>query len=100
MTYIDQHYCEYDLSVSSLADHFNLSVSNLSHQFKTATGVNLSTYINSLRIEQAKTLLCTTSMTVSEISTTIGYTQPSSFIRRFKQFTDLTPGEFRTQKGN
>ncbi len=100
MAYIDQHYCEYDLSVSSLADHFNLSVSNLSHQFKTATGVNLSTYINSLRIEQAKTLLCTTSMTVSEISTTIGYTQPSSFIRRFKQFTDLTPGEFRTQKGN
>lgn len=98
VSYIDQHYCEYDLSVSSLADHFNLSVSNLSHQFTTATGVNLSTYINSLRIEEAKTLLRTTSMTVAEISLTVGYTQASSFIRRFKQFTSITPGEFRTQK--
>lgn len=98
INYINQHYCEYDLSVSSLADHFNLSVSNLSHQFKTATGINLSTYIDSLRIQQAKHLLCTTSMTVTDISCSIGYTQPSSFIRRFKQFTNLTPGEFRAQE--
>ncbi|WP_053982999.1 helix-turn-helix domain-containing protein [Niameybacter massiliensis] len=95
--YINQHYCEYDLSVSFLADHFNLSISNLSHQFKATTSVNVSSYINALRIEKAKQLLCTTSMTITDIATSIGYTQPSSFIRRFKQFTNMTPGEFRAQ---
>lgn len=98
INYINEHYCEYNLSVSSLADHFNLSVSNLSHQFKAATGANLSTYINSLRIQQAKCLLSTTSMTVADIACAVGYTQSSSFIRRFKQFTNVTPGEFRVQE--
>lgn len=93
--YIQQHYQEYDLTVSSVADRFHLSVSNLSHQFKTATGVKLSVYIDSLRIERAKHLLTTTTMTIGEISASIGYTSPSSFIRRFKQLTAVTPKEYR-----
>lgn len=95
--YINNHYCDYNLSVSYLADYFDLSISNFSHQFKSATGINVSTYINSLRIQQAKHLLSTTSLTISDIAVSIGYTQPSSFIRRFKQFTSTTPGEFRMQ---
>lgn len=35
--YIRLHYQEYDLTVSSAADYFHLSVSNLSHQFKNVT---------------------------------------------------------------
>ena len=93
--YIQQHYQEYDLTVSSVADRFHLSVSNLSHQFKTATGVKLSVYIDSLRIERAKHLLTTTTMTIGEISASNGYTSPSSFIRRFKQLTAVTPKEYR-----
>lgn len=95
--YIQEHYREKDFCVSSLADHFNLTVSNLSHQFKTSTAVTPSAYIDSLRHEYALVLLKTTSMTIREISETAGYAQPSSFIRRFKQFTDVTPGEWRSQ---
>lgn len=95
--YIQEHYREKDFCVSSLADHFNLTVSNLSHQFKTSTAVTPSAYIDSLRHEYALLLLKTTSMTIREISETAGYAQPSSFIRRFKQFTDVTPGEWRSQ---
>lgn len=95
--YIRKHYRECDLCVSSLADHFDLTVSNLSHQFKLSTGVNPSVFIDSLRLEYAKYLLETSSMTIREISEAVGYAQPSSFIRHFKQVTDITPGEWRIQ---
>lgn len=66
-------------------------------RFKATTSINVSPYIDALRIEKDKRLLCTTSMTITDIATSIGYTQPSSFIRRFKHFTNMTPGEFRAQ---
>lgn len=87
-----------NFSVGSLADQFNLSISNFSHQFKGNLGVNVSTYINDLRIEEARLLLLSTELSVSDIAAKIGYLQPSSFIRKFKQITGLTPGEYRQQR--
>ena len=52
-----------------------------------------------LRIETAKRLLTTTALSINEIAMEVGYYNANSFIRRFKQVTDLTPGRYRQQYG-
>jgi AraC-like DNA-binding protein/HAMP domain-containing protein len=93
--YIDSHYNDSSLWVSSIADIFNMSISNLSHQFKASTGVNLSDYIFKKKMICAKELLSSSDLTINEISLRIGYTQTASFIRKFKSHMNMTPYEYK-----
>ena len=42
-----------------------------------------------------KGILITTDVTISEIADQVGYGNQKSFMRRFKQVTGMTPGEYR-----
>lgn len=95
VAYINNNYYKPDFCVSSLADHFNMSVSNFSHQFKSYMNQNVSAFINKIRIENAKVLLSSTDLSINDIAQKIGYTQPQSFIRNFKNSVGKTPGEYR-----
>lgn len=97
LAYIDAHWRDSELCVSSVADAFSLSLSNLSHRFKMQTGRNISAYISEKKMMYAKELLATSSMTLSEISEKVGYKQTTSFIRKFKQLVNATPNEYREQ---
>lgn len=83
------------LSVSFVAEHFGLSISNLSHRFKGQTGVNISNYIVAKRIEYSKRLLTETNMSLSEIAGKLSYCHTNSFMRVFKSVVGMTPGEYR-----
>nr|WP_248927978.1 helix-turn-helix transcriptional regulator [Paenibacillus hamazuiensis] len=52
-------------------------------------------YINSKRIEQAKLLLGSTSLSVADISDRVGFASSNTFIRVFKRHEGITPGQFR-----
>ena len=54
-------------------------------------------YITLLRIEKAKKLIENSGESIQYISEQVGYINVSSFIRRFKQVTGKTPGEFRKE---
>ena len=86
--------CE-DLCVSYVAEHFQMSMSNLSHQFKALTGRNISEYIAEKKMQFAKKLLRTTDLSISDVAIRLGYNQTSSFIRKFKQCENRTPNEYR-----
>ena len=95
LSYIQQNCSQYDLTVNSVADRFAVTPSNLSHQFKAQNGYNISDYINKVKMNYAKNLLAIGDMTIYEIAQKVGYSQPSSFIRKFKQFENVTPGEYK-----
>lgn len=95
LTHIRYNFANWDLSVQSIADHFQLSPSNLSHYFKDKTGENISDYILHIRIEEAKTLLSFGHEPVNEIAARVGYEHTTSFIRVFKSLVGLTPGTYR-----
>ncbi|NBJ88475.1 helix-turn-helix domain-containing protein [Acutalibacter sp. 1XD8-36] len=95
LDYIATHFCEETFSVKTVADNFNMSVSNLSHYFKKNTGQNLSEYIASLRFEQAKQLLRNTDLLLQDISVQCGYLHLSTFMRQFKQREGCTPASYR-----
>jgi AraC-like DNA-binding protein len=93
--YIHEHFSDKDFSVQSMADSLRISPSYLSMYYKSKTGEGALHYINELRIKKVKQLLANTDYTVSRIVTEVGYFNESSFIRKFKLSTGITPGEYR-----
>ncbi|MHA6483326.1 helix-turn-helix domain-containing protein [Paenibacillus sp. strain BS8-2] len=88
-------YSDSQFSIQGMASHFSQSASYLTRYFKEQTGRTVSDYLNGIRIDEAKRLLLETDLTIAEIVQRIGYSDPSSFIRKFKAELHLTPGEYR-----
>jgi AraC family transcriptional activator of pobA len=82
-------------TVQFIADQLNLSPSYLSDLLKNLTGLTTQQHIHEKIIEQAKELLTTTNLSVSEIAYHLGFELPTSFNKLFKKKTDLTPLEFK-----
>ncbi len=66
-------------------------------RFKTATGYTPTDYVQTLRIEEAKQLLETGSLSVEAIGFEVGYEDPNFFRRLFKRMTGITPARYRQQ---
>jgi len=64
-------------------------------RFTNATGLSPITYVQRLRVEDAKRRLERTEASVDEISWQVGYEDPAFFRRLFKRVTDLAPGAYR-----
>ena len=85
-----------ELSLSRLASLVDLSPSRFRYLFKSETGLGTKAYIRALRMEVAKELLETSSLTVEQIMIQIGLTDRSHFERGFKKAFGLTPTQYRT----
>ena len=88
------------LSVSDIADQLNINRSYLSRVFKEDTGKNLSTYLNEIKIDEAKRLLRYTDINLVHISTLLGFSTQNYFHKIFKDITNQTPIEYRDNKTN
>ncbi|WP_164821733.1 helix-turn-helix domain-containing protein [Paenibacillus koleovorans] len=93
--YIREHFHEYDFSISSLSEKFNISEVYLRKLFKNRHGVTLQEYVTSLKIEKAQELLIRTELSLKEIVQQIGYVDTASFSRKFRLQVGMTPGEYR-----
>lgn len=87
-----------EISVDQLAQKVNLGQKTFLRRFKKATGETPLVYLQKLRIETAKRLLESgTYKTFYEITWKVGYNDVSSFHKRFKHETGLTPAEYRSK---
>jgi AraC-like DNA-binding protein len=82
-------------SVAEAADLLDITPSYLSRYFKDHMGMTVIDYINMMRIKESEKLLIESDDLVKDIVQRIGYYDVSSFIRKFKSQTGLTPGEYR-----
>ena len=92
--YIENHLGE-DLTVNRLAELVQLNPSYLSRLYKGSTEIGLSDYIQRCRIAKAKQLLKHSNLKIYEIAGEVGYESRLSFIRLFKNMTQMTPQEYR-----
>lgn len=83
------------LGLYRISAELNISDSYLSTTFKSAFGIGVVQYINSLRIEQAKKLICDTDLSIREIALAVGFSSDASFIRVFKRYELQTPNTLR-----
>lgn len=93
---IEASFCDPNFSVSVLADHYQVSIAYMSYLLKKNLGINFSKYLWELRLNKAKELLRDTEMSIDEVCIQIGYLNTSSFRRKFKQETEMTPSQYRT----
>jgi AraC-like DNA-binding protein len=61
-------------------------------------GVDFRTVVNALRTRRAMELLCETTMSVTRISTMLGYSAPAHFARAFRKSAGAGPGDFRERQ--
>jgi AraC-like DNA-binding protein len=85
-------------TVADFAQHLNMSANYLSNTLKKETGKTASQIIKERTILEAKSLLKSTELTVSEVAYFLKFQDSSYFSKYFKSATKLSPTEFRDKK--
>ena len=86
---------ENNVSLDECARHFNYNANYLSRWFKSKTGTTFTDFVASKKIERCKILLVESDISVNELAQRFGYSSPQNFIRVFKKYTLMTPGQYR-----
>jgi len=84
-----------DISVQEIANKFSFNADHLTRLFKKKIGMSTIKYINTLKLNKAKELLCTTNQTIKEISYDLNFKDEKYFMKLFKNYEGVTPSQFR-----
>lgn len=87
------------LPLRELAGATGLSISRLCHLFKNHIGLGAAHYLKLLRMQRAKDLLETSTLSVKEIAARLGYNDPSRFVEDFGKACGQTPLQHRHATG-
>jgi len=68
-----------------------------SKYFRDNVGVTFTSWLHDKRIEEAKRILSTESISIQRLAYVVGYSNPRTFRSAFKKRTGLTPSEFKTR---
>ncbi|MDP3669553.1 MAG: helix-turn-helix domain-containing protein [Telluria sp.] len=82
-----------------LAAHCNTSARTLLRRFRKAVGLSPVQYTQQLRVERAKALLESTTLSLEAITARCGYANVSTFSTVFKRWAQVTPREYRGRFG-
>jgi two-component system response regulator YesN len=95
--YVKRHYKQ-DILLEDLAKTMYFTdPTYLSRQFKKKTGMRFSQFLLSVRMLNAKTMLENdTSLSISEISSAVGFNDYSYFIQMYKKSFGETPGKYKS----
>ncbi len=91
--YIEEHLSE-KLALADVAEYLSISSGHLSNTFKKFTGVTISDYIATMKIDRAKELIHTHKYLMYEISDMLGFENPYYFSKVFKKVTGISPREY------
>ncbi|MDF2959360.1 MAG: two component transcriptional regulator, AraC family [Paenibacillus sp.] len=86
-----------EITLTEAAARVHLNPSYLSQLFKQQLNRNFVDYIVEVRMEEAKRLLCSTSLRISEVADRVGYADVAYFSNTFKKWNGCTPSEFRRE---
>lgn len=92
--YMQEHLCE-EISLSILSKEFHLNPQYVSQLFKNEIGVGFLTYLTNVRLEKAKKLLVSTSLSIVKVAEQCGYSDYRVFTKVFKKMEGITPSQFR-----
>lgn len=92
--YIHSNYQE-DISIKTLASKANTNANYLGQLFRNETGEFFSDYLNLYRMNKAKEMLLNTKFKSSEISSLVGFSDPTYFYKMFRKYIGCSPNEFK-----
>jgi len=95
--FVEEHLAE-EISLAALAELVGLSLYHFARAFTQSFGAPPHRYHMARRMDLAKSLLRMPALSVTQIGSRIGFRETSSFTRAFRNFTGLTPTEYRRQR--
>ncbi|SRR6266851_2459915 len=87
------------LTIDDMARTAMFSKFHFSRIFREVTGVSPGRFLSALRLQEAKRLLVSTSLSVADISNQVGYTSVGTFSSRFKSRVGVAPTMYRQRGG-
>lgn len=97
LQYIKHNY--YHTTVSDIAKYVGINRSYLTSIFKSKLGVSPQAYLINYKLNKAEILITTTNLPIQDISAKVGYNDPPTFSKMFKQIYHLSPKHYRDQHG-
>lgn len=92
----DKYYLTLGVNIEDMAQYLKIGRTTLSTFINNEEGMNFNVWINSLRVEEAKSLLANyPQYSLAQISELVGYSEPSNFSRQFKLITNESPSVWR-----
>ena len=93
-SYIDSHYSE-KLLLTDMARELGLTMSYLSHFFKSVFGMSFQSYVMKMRCEKARQLLLLTDFSLLDISIACGFSDIKYFNQGFRRQFGCSPRQYR-----
>lgn len=97
----DKPFLDNELRLTTLADELKVSVHHLSQVVNEQVGKSFSDFINDYRVEAAKKMLLNPKnkdIYIINVAYAAGFNNKTSFNKAFKNYTGLSPSEFRKQQ--
>lgn len=92
----DKKFCTSDLTIKDVAMDMGTNHNYLSQYLNNVLGVTFQVWLNTLRVEESKTILTSgEKISIEEVGVRVGIPQAYNFSRWFKAITDMTPYQFR-----
>lgn len=94
---IAEHLSDPTLDQQIICRELGISRASLFNKMKAITGAGTKEYITRIRLDKAKALIENTDLTIAEISDMTGFASQSYFSTAFKNFTGMTPSQYKKQ---
>ncbi len=95
INYINSNFTK-NISSSSISQHFGYDESYFCRKFKRATGITVTSYIKTQRLEHARRLLEKTDESVRHIAISCGFIDAAYFTNCFKSMYNVSPTKYRS----
>lgn len=95
--YIQMHFSNPQMSLSYVAEAMSISPSYLTKLYKEKYDTSVVSDITRFRLEKAKELLTNSKLSINEIAERTGFSNSNVFIKVYKKYEGVTPGEYRKQ---
>lgn len=92
INYLKKHFSE-PLSVKELANFAGMSVSSFYQHFKALTGMTPLQYQKKLRLNEARRLILSEALDITNAAFQVGYESPSQFSREYKRLFGISPSQ-------
>ena len=86
------------LSVETLAEHMNMSVSTLYRKVKAITSLPPNDFIRLCRLKKAAEMLANSNYRINEVAESVGFSTTSYFTTCFMKQFGMTPSDFAKNK--
>ncbi|MGI6653435.1 MAG: helix-turn-helix domain-containing protein [Christensenellales bacterium] len=99
ISYIQEHCLEPDISLSSAAQALEISTKQVTRLVRMGIDMTFKEYLTKLRMEAAEKILLDDVLSIAETAEKVGYYSVSHFIKCFKMYNGVTPGEWKKRMG-